>query len=264
MIWTEEAEQAIGRVPFFVRGKVRREVEKEAAGQGSSRVWLKHVEDCRRKFLSGKAIEPEGFQIETCFGSGDCGNCAVESTALVNELEKMLSGRDFTGFLKERVGGPLKMHHSFRICVSDCPNACSRPQIVDIGIIGALRPRVSDELCTGCGGCSSCCLEVAIQVEQEGDAPTVDRNKCIMCGKCVSECPSGAMEEAERGWRVMVGGKLGRHPQLGKELGGIYSKQEVLAIVDRCLDIYFAYNVGGERLGAILNRVGYHLIQGIS
>jgi len=59
-----------------------------------------------------------------------------------------------------------------------------------------------------------------------------------------------------------VGGKLGRHPQLGKELEGIYSKQEVPAIIERCLNIWFTHNIGGERLGAILNRIGYYLIGG--
>jgi dissimilatory sulfite reductase (desulfoviridin) alpha/beta subunit len=50
------------------------------------------------------------------------------------------------------------------------------------------------------------------------EVPAVDRSKWVMCGKCVKVCPSGAMEEAEKGWRIMVGGKLGRHPQLGREL----------------------------------------------
>ncbi len=59
----------------------------------------------------------------------------------------------------------------------------------------------------------------------------------------------------------MVGGRLGRHPQLGRELKGVYSKEEVLAVVKRCLDIYFAHNIAGERFGAILNRAGYDLIE---
>ncbi len=60
MIWTEEAEKAVGRVPFFVRGKVRREVEKEASAQGFNRVLLRHVRDCREKFMSGKALRVQG------------------------------------------------------------------------------------------------------------------------------------------------------------------------------------------------------------
>jgi anaerobic sulfite reductase subunit C len=259
MTWTEEAQKAVGSVPFFVRGKVRREVEKEAFEQGSNRVLLSHVQDCRRKFLSGKAVESKGFQIETCFGADGCKNRTMESGALIGELEKMLLSRNISAFLNQRVDGPLKMHHEFRICVSDCPNACSRPQIADIGIIGALLPRVSAKSCTGCGTCSFSCVENALEMGPEADAPATDATKCVMCGKCISACPSGAMEEAAKGWRIMVGGKLGRHPQLAKELEGIYSKEKVMAVVERCLDIWFTHNIGGERLGAILNRIGYDL-----
>ncbi len=260
MIWTQEAEKAVAKVPFFVRSRVRREVEKEASEQDSSLVLLKHVQDCRKKHLSGNAIETKGFQIDACFGSGGCENRTLESEALAAEVEKMLLSRNIAAFLKERVGGPLKMHHEFRICIADCPNACSRPQIVDIGIIGALRPRVLDNSCTGCTACTSCCIEGALRVQPGFDAPIIEGTKCIMCGKCISACPSGAIEEAQKGWRILVGGKLGRHPQLGKDLGRIHSKSEVLAIIARCLDIYFANNAGGERLGSILNRIGYDLI----
>lgn len=273
MIWTEEAEKAVAKAPFFVRGKVRREVEKEASEKGSSRVLLKHVQDCRQKFLSGKAAETRGFRIETCFGSEGCENRVVESEAMVDELERMSLTKNIAGFLKDRVNGPLKMHHEFRITISDCPNACSRPQIADIGIIGAIRTQVLEAFCTGCGACSSICIENAIPTEPENggrktesmegrrsDAPAIDSRRCVMCGKCVSACPSGAMRQAEKGWRIMVGGKLGRHPQLAKELEGIYPKEGILALVERCLDIYFAHNIGGERLGVILNRVGFDLL----
>ena len=134
MIWTEEAENALGMVPFFARGKARREVEKEAAEQGSRRVLLSHVRYCLKKFLSGKSFEHTGFQVETCFGSGGCENRAIESGTLVDKLEHLLARRNIAGFLKEWLSGPLKIHSEFHICVSDCPNACSRPQIVDIGI----------------------------------------------------------------------------------------------------------------------------------
>ncbi|MHC1727774.1 MAG: 4Fe-4S binding protein [Syntrophobacteraceae bacterium] len=257
MIWTEEAEKAVSRVPFFVRKRVRRQVEKDAAGQGAGRVLLKHVHACREKFLSGKAIEIKGFQIETCFGSSGCENRAADSNQLVEELEKLFARRDFLGFLKKKVDGSLKIHHEFRISVSDCPNACSRPQIVDIGTIGASRPGFSDEPCTGCGACTEACREGAIQVPEDAERPVLDGDKCVQCGKCIGACPSGTLVEEAKGWRVLVGGKLGRHPQLGKELKGIYSKEEVLAIVERCLDLYFTHNVAGERFGAMLNRTGY-------
>ncbi|MFZ2447237.1 MAG: 4Fe-4S dicluster domain-containing protein [Syntrophobacteraceae bacterium] len=261
MIWTEAAEKAIGKVPFFVRKKVRGYVEEEAARAGADRVVIEHVDACRRRFLSGKEMEKEvkGFQIETCFGPSGCENRAVESGRLAAELEKLLAGRNFAGFLKERAGGPLKFHHEFRVSVSECPNACSRPQIVDIGIIGARRPKVSDGPCTGCGACVQICRENAVRLDHAASRPPVlDGRECVQCGKCIGACPAGTISEGARGYRILVGGKLGRHPQLGRELEGTYSMEEVLKTVKRFLDIYFEHNQCGERLGAVLNRTGIH------
>lgn len=43
----------------------------------------------------------------------------------------------------------------------------------------------------------------------------------------------------KKGFKVQIGGKLGRHPQLAKELPGIYSKDEVIGIVKSCIAFYF-------------------------
>ena len=261
MIWTREAEEAVEKAPFFVRRRVRLEVEKEAARQNSGRVLLKHVVDCKQRFLSGKPVESKGFQIETCFGSSGCKNRANGGEELAGALETMLLGRDIAGFLKKLTAGGLKIHHEFRVCFSDCPNACSRPQIADIGIIGAVRPRVVDTRCGGCSICLDSCAEGAIIAGQGASVPVIDESRCVMCGKCIQTCPSGAIEEVEKGWRILAGGKLGRHPQLGQEMEGVYPGDEVRKIVERCLDVYFAHNTGGERLGAILNRIGYDRIK---
>ncbi len=265
MIWTEEAETAIGRVPFFVRGKVRGYVEKEAARTSAGCVGIEHVNACRKRFLSGTGTDREmkGFQLEACFGTGGCENRTVESARLIAELEKILSRRDFASFLKERVGGCLKFHHELRVSVSDCPNACSRPQIVDIGIIGARRPRVSGEPCTGCGACERACREDAVRGgEGSGDAPFFDAQRCVGCGKCLDACPSGALVESAGGYRILVGGKLGRHPRLGLELDGIHCAGETVKIVERCLDLYFRHNKAGERFGSILDRIGIEDLKG--
>jgi anaerobic sulfite reductase subunit C len=55
---------------------------------------------------------------------------------------------------------------------------------------------------------------------------------------------------------VLLGGKLGRHPQLARELAGIYSQEQVLMIIDHCLALYTAHNRQGERFGEVLNRLG--------
>jgi dissimilatory sulfite reductase (desulfoviridin) alpha/beta subunit len=131
---------------------------------------------------------------------------------------------------------------------------------VDVGIMGAQRPCVTEEDCTGCGACAEACQEDAIEVLPDGAPPELHRARCVACGKCVDVCPAGTLAEAGKGFRVLVGGKLGRHPQLGRELPGIFSEDEVAAIVARCLDIFFEHNRAGERFGEVLNRVGVEKI----
>jgi dissimilatory sulfite reductase (desulfoviridin) alpha/beta subunit len=65
-------------------------------------------------------------------------------------------------------------------------------------------------------------------------------------------CPTGTIAEGHKGFRVQLGGKLGRHPQLAKELPGIYSEEQVLLIVKECLQFYKQTSKQGERLGQIL------------
>ncbi len=49
-----------------------------------------------------------------------------------------------------------------------------------------------------------------------------------------------------------AGGKLGRHPQLAKELPGIYDENRVMEIVKDCLRFYKDNSKQGERFGQIL------------
>ncbi len=257
--WNSEAKKAISRVPFFVRKRVKKRVEEEAAGCGANEVTMEHVRTSQKRFLNRMEDEVKGFQVETCFGPSGCSNRAVDSDALPQRLEETLSKRDLKAFLKERVNGPLKMHHEFRVSISDCPNSCSRPQIVDVGLIGACRPEVSDEVCNECGACQEVCRENAIVLKDS--IPIVDYSLCLSCGQCPEACPTGTLQVDARGYRILVGGKLGRHPRLGTELSGIYELEEVLQVVDGCLDYYQSNCHRGERFGEILERNGVDLLE---
>jgi len=254
MKWDEQAKEALSRVPFFVRKRVKKRVEEEAVSRGARTVTLGHVRESQRRFLSRMEEEVKGYQVETCFGPGGCPNRALVAEELPADLEERLARRDLKTFLKERVKGPLKMHHEFRVSLSDCPNACSRPQIVDLGLVGACIPRVTEEPCTECGACVETCREKAIVMRDGG--PAVDDARCLYCGQCIRVCPSGTLEEGGKGYRILVGGKLGRHPRLAQELAGIHEEAEAVNILDRCLDLHQRECREGERFGEILERLG--------
>lgn len=256
MKWSPQAEEAVSRVPFFVRRRVRKQVEEEASRVRAAEVTLDHVTACQKRFLKNMAAEVKGYRLETCFGANGCPNRAVIDDKLVKQVDDRLAARNLRELLLSLVEGPLKLHHEFRVSIADCPNACSRPQIADLGIIAAVRPRLSGEECTRCEQCVTACSEGAVAIRAEDDAPTIDTSLCVACGMCVRACPSGTLVSDAVGYRIMLGGKLGRHPQLAKELKGIYPKSDLLRIVDACLDHYTGENRKGERFGEILNRTG--------
>jgi len=255
MKWSKEAEKSIAKVPFFIRKRVRKRVEEEATRCGSNEVSLEHVQACKERFLNRMEEEVKGYSVETCFAQSGCPNRAVVDDDLVKKVEKKLAKRNMKDFMKKKVNGPLKLHHEFRTSVSNCPNACSRPQIVDVGLMGTRLPAVaSNEICTECGACLEICKEGAISVDEA--RPAIDMDRCVSCGQCIDACPTGILKEDEKGYRILVGGKLGRHPRLGSELSGIYTEEEVLKILDHCIDYYQDHCVEGERFGEVLEKEG--------
>ena len=257
MKWDREAEEAIRRVPFFIRKRVKGKVEAEAQQAGARVVRMEHLRAAKDRFMRRMEEEVLGYRVETCFGPSGCPNRAVADEDLAGRLEKLIAAENLLEFLKEKVDGPLKLHHEFRVSVSDCPNACSRPQIADLGLIGARRPAVGTEPCSLCGSCREICREEAMALTEGDQVPVIDYDRCLSCGQCLDVCPTGTLEETSRGYRALLGGRLGRHPRLGREISGIYTASEVLSLVGKFLRHYKSHNRNGERWGDILNRVGY-------
>ncbi len=253
MNWTPEAESAVGKVPFFVRKRVKAQVEKEALSAGKRRVDIDDVRAAQARYLNNMEREIKGYRIDACFGSGGCPNRTIESDGLFRRIEETLQNADLLDFLKTHVSGPLKFHHEFTVTLADCPNACSQPQIRDIGIIGAAVPGVSDEECTGCGACVAACKETAVRLEDDGKTPRIDMGRCLYCGSCAAGCPTGAIMTKDKGYRVLLGGKLGRHPRLGMELSGLFNEDEVVEIVGECLRFYKEKGQNGERFAALVS-----------
>lgn len=252
MEWTTDAEAAVKNVPFFVRKKVKARIEKAAVDAGKTRITVDEVETARNRFLFAQDTEIAGFQVEICFGPSGCPNRAQPGERLVPRIEALLNQADLKAFLESRVKGPLKYHHQFRVAVAECPNACSQPQIKDIGVIGACRPAVTGEDCTLCGACESACREAAVRLDEEAEKPVLDFSLCLSCGKCIRACPTGTLAAGTKGYRVLLGGKLGRHPQLARELPGFFSEDQVVHIVSDCIALYKEKCRHGERFGALI------------
>lgn len=199
--------------------------------------------------------EIRGYEVSACFGADGCPNVACSTAALVKDIELIFQKADIRGFLKKTAEGDLKFHHEFRVSVSDCPNACSRPQIVDIGIIGAAIPGISDEPCTRCMACVEACRENAIVLEADQPTPLINMELCLMCKQCIRVCPTKSLEEKQNGFRVFIGGRLGRHPRLAMEMAGLKTHAEVLAIVQNCIAFYKKNSKKGQRFSQILSSV---------
>jgi len=254
--WAPDAEKLLGRVPFFVRQRVRKKVEEEVTTAGRTRVTVADLEESKGRHLQRLSEGVKGYTLETCFGGSGCQNAVVASTELVPRLEQLLDQADLLSFLRSRLGERLKLHHQFRVTLSDCPNSCSQPQIKDIGIIGETEVSWEPAECTGCGECAAVCEESAIIVN-EGHLVRIDPERCVRCGACARVCPPQALTHDFGRYRVLVGGKLGRHPQLARELARGLNADQVVALVSRIVATYKANALSGERLGTLIDRLGW-------
>lgn len=286
MQWEVEAEEAIKRVPVFVRKMVRRKVEEYAADKGCASVTLIEVQAARQAFKGGRP-EPQtqekisfedgnvtsekvqaleslseergvikaAFSIlKVCGAPFGCPRQVVNPGPLMERLAKQIEASGYPEFLEERVEGPILTHHKFRVALSGCPNACSQPQIQDFGVIGRVIPDITDEPCTECMECVAACNEDSIQVLHA--EPIIDFDKCVGCGDCAKACPTGTLVAERRGYSIVIGGKLGRHPQFAQEVVHLASEDEVEAAFQACLDLYMRNARGAERFTFAFNRLG--------
>ena len=95
------------------------------------------------------------------------------------------------------------------------------------------------------------CKENAIVLEADGKVPEINKSRCLKCGLCVKTCPTGTIVAGAKGLRIQLAGKLGRHPKLARELPGIYREDQVLSIVEDCIDFYKQNSKHGERFAQI-------------
>jgi dissimilatory sulfite reductase (desulfoviridin) alpha/beta subunit len=184
---------------------------------------------------------PRVRNIISCPGNLECNYGIIDTYGLAGILDKEFFGEDM----------PVKI----KFAVTGCPNACAKPQENDLGVMGILKPIIDTDACSGCGTCTFMCPEKAIVLED--DKARIIWDKCNLCGACVGTCPSDLINEEWKGLRLFVGGKIGKHPKLGRELTDAKSAQEAVAIFRRIIDWSKKNTNIGERFGDCIERVGF-------
>lgn len=195
--------------------------------------------------------------INICRGidRGECKLALFVDEEFSSRIENVVEESGWPAFLQERYGKEINRHKKVTINGSACPNGCSRPHISDIGLIRACVPMVDHDTCISCGECIQTCPDDAMELVD--NRVVITREKCLVCGICINTCPVEVITCSRNGWRVLAGGRLGRHPRLGTELPGVYTSEEALSIIGNALRIWMENYEDGKRFGLVMDRIGY-------
>ena len=156
----------------------------------------------------------------------------------------------------------VSLPHKFKIAVGGCPNNCVKPDLNDLGIVGARVPGYDPEKCKGCRKCqieTACPIHAAKLVEGK---LVIDPNLCNSCGRCVGKCPFHCNDQGEYGWKVYVGGRWGKRVAHGRMLDKVFTdKAEVLDVVEKAILLFRDQGKSGERFADTIERIGFENAQ---
>jgi dissimilatory sulfite reductase (desulfoviridin) alpha/beta subunit len=254
------------KVPFLVRPLARRKVEERVAAQGRARVSLGDVAEAEARFRavmggrSDKEVEsllPQDNRpgasltvLEACRGElSGCPNRLLDLEPWLQALSQWLEQDQVSEQLRNRVGNPKVLyHHKLRLALCACPNGCSRPQIADLALVGFVRPEFHLDHCQGCGACARDCPDQAITMID--NHPVWDQHRCQGCRACQKACPTECIISTPPAMRILMGGKLGRHPHLAREVGQATEPGQALARLKAEVDDFINTANADERFAA--------------
>lgn len=171
---------------------------------------------------AGMETVDEGFEnIQSCFGNY-CAEGLVDPQNMLRRLEKRVVE---LGLAKSGI----------TLSGSGCPNSCGIAHLSELGFHGVLEPDVDAPTCTGCGLCAAICKRKSIKIE--ADVAKIDKATCASCGACAAACPTGSIFEKRRGFAVLVGGRGGKEPRLGRTVAKFLTDEEAYEFADRYLKL---------------------------
>ena len=205
-------------------------------------VLLKKVEKALAKNETPVGSEKDEIvNIIACPGVERCKFANIDTISLAKKLDEKLFGKEM----------PVKM----RIALSGCPNACTSPMLNEIGVIGRVRPLRTPGLCTGCGSCVEYCKEKAIKIRN--GISELKEDKCVQCGVCIQSCHFNLLKAEHRHFLITVGGRRGRHPQIGRPLLTVETEEQVIFAIQKIVDWVYRRAWSGRLLSEQLDELHF-------
>jgi len=196
---------------------------------------------------TGSKVRP----VVSCKGT-TCQYGLYDTYALSQELHE----RFYKGYRQ------VTLPHKFKIAVGGCPNNCVKPDLNDLGIIGAKVPGYDPAGCKGCKVCQveqTCPIHAAKLVDGK---LVIDREKCNNCGRCVAKCPFHCNDDSVSGWRIYVGGRWGKQVHRGQMLDKVFTdRQELFDTVEKAILLFRSEGIPGERFADTIARLGFDKVQ---
>lgn len=146
--------------------------------------------------------------------------------------------------------------HKFKIAVGGCPNNCAKPDLNDLGIVGRRVTKINYDECRACKKCfmSTACPMNAIDMKNR--KISIDPQICNNCGRCVGKCPFKVSDQFEDRFKIYVGGRWGKRIRIGTPLDSLFTKEDALNIIEKCILLFKSEGVSGERFGETCDRLG--------
>lgn len=176
-----------------------------------------------------------------------CVHGLIDTQALAREIHEVF----YKGWYD------VKLPHKFKIGIGGCPNNCIKPGLNDFGIMGQRVPRYNPDLCQACRKCNVAanCPSKVCSIGEDGKM-VPDTAACTNCGKCIDNCPFRSIQEETVGYKVMVGGIWGKRQRLSTVIDRVFTKDEVMLLIEKTLLLFREQGYAGERLGQTMERIG--------
>lgn len=188
--------------------------------------------------------------VSACGGTErGCPHAVIDASAWAGTIREALDGAK----LADRLGPLVPPHQVFRVVVAACPNACSRPQIADIGLIGRAVRAVTAGLCVNCRLCQRACADGAVCAAEGGPRFSAT---CLNCRDCANACPTGAIRIEREEASMTAAGRLGRHPRLAQPIADGLSLSQAVERIVQWAERYAAGRMPAERFAQWFDRTG--------